>query len=76
MMCNVVCYPVHGATNLCAVRAEVRQFWLAANTVLVEGSVYRDDERVQDDSELKKQFFEALGVMPAEQNLWHFWRGL
>ena len=33
------------------------------------GSVYVDDERVQDDSELKKQFFEALGAMPSEQTL-------
>lgn len=32
-----------------------------------QGSVYRDDERVQDDSELQKQFFEALGVMPSDQ---------
>ena len=38
-------------------------------TKLFGGSTYRDDERVQDDSEIKKQFFEALGVMPTEQSL-------
>ena len=37
------------------------------NGMTKQGSTYRDDERVQDDSEIKKQFFEALGVMPTEQ---------
>ena len=32
-----------------------------------QGSTYVENERVQDDSELKAQFFEALGVMPSEQ---------